>query len=299
MNSNKVGLQSSSDGKAPVFYINRDQDITRHLKTKTQLRSARMNGCRVSAVQGRQVPSNLAAYFFAEGNVDSPLSTGEIGCYASHLKVAREVVERRLPYALVLEDDAIIPVSLQGALDEVLRSVPEQWDLVHLSNDPSYAYRPLKRLNGNRHLVRYSRVPFGAVGYLISARGARKLLAPIVRTWPIDTDFRQPWRFDIQVFGVVPKLISHDDSLGSVLLAYGQRSRGRRGLRRPTLQSPFGNPLHTPWGAWFNMRALGPAWWLRCALSNLWRRLLRDKSSPKSAQNAMSMFRSTSAASSN
>ncbi len=240
-----------------------------------ELFAARMPAERVAAVEGMSVPPELADYFRVKQDGAPSLSPGEVGCYASHLKVARRVLDEGLDYALVLEDDAILPVTLRGDLDEILSSVPHGWDIVHLSNNPTRAFRPLKEMRGHRKIVSYSRVPAGAIGYLISSRGAEKLLAPRVCTWPIDTDFRQPWEFGLSIYGVVPKLIAHNDALKSVLLEYGERSRRRRGIRRPTLRHPLGNPLHTPQGAWFNIRSLGPSWWALCLLQNIGGRLAR------------------------
>lgn len=261
----------------PIFYINRDKDRERRSCIEGQLAAACAWAERVPAIEGNDVPGELSKYFFHDGQAISRLSPGEVGCYASHLRAAQTVVARGLSCGLVLEDDAIVPTLLNIDLAEILDNAPFGWDVIHLSNNPSHAYRPLVKLSRQREIVCYSRIPANMVGYLISASGAMKLLSPGVREWPIDTDLRQPWQFDLQIFGIVPKLISHNDALASAVLEYGERSRLRRGLRKPTLKYPLGNPLHTPWGAWFNLRRLGLGWWGRCSLENLSRRLLPSK----------------------
>ena len=40
---------------------------------------------------------------------ERPLSRGEVGCMLSHVAVLREIVRRRLPWAIVLEDDVYLP----------------------------------------------------------------------------------------------------------------------------------------------------------------------------------------------
>jgi hypothetical protein len=107
-------------------------------------------------------------------------------------------------------------------------------------------------------------VPEVTTGYLVSRGGARKFLRPTKRYWPIDTDFRQPWLFGLEIYGVAPSLISAGGSLGSVIHDLGDHSRQRRGLPIPSRHCWTGNPLHTPEGVVFNFRKLGPSTWARC-----------------------------------
>ncbi len=255
------------------FYINRDCDEGRRIAIENGLRDVGINAERVSAVDGLEVPANLEDYFFVSKKQVSQLNAGEIGCYASHLKVASIIVDRVLPSALVLEDDAILPKNFAEHLKNILATLPEGWDIVHLSGDNSRAVKPIGRLDGSHILVRYSRVPAGTVAYLISQAGAKKFLVPLKRYWPVDTDMRQPWRFKFQIYGVVPKIVGHCDELPSAIISKGERSRLRRGLPRPIRGSWTGNPLHTPHGFFYNLKILGPTWWLRCYVRNSVRRL--------------------------
>jgi len=258
-----------------VFYINRDRDGERRRCIEAGLTAARLAGERVPAVEGLAVPHDLQGYFMVDGRLATRLSAGEVGCYASHLKTAQLIWRRGLAVALVVEDDAVLPSSLAADLDAILNAAPQGWDIIRLSDNATHSFKPLNGLHSGREIVCYSRVPSGTVGYLISAAGARKLLEPHICEWPVDTDFRQPWVFGLQVYGVLPKLIGHNDALPSAVLAYGERSRLRRGLRRPTLRYPVGSPFHTLQSARFNLRRLGPATWLRCWMENMGRRLRR------------------------
>ena len=56
------------------------------------------------AVRGAAVPASFALQF---SHSDKCLTAGEIECYASHLLVAQQIVSRRLPYAIILEADAV------------------------------------------------------------------------------------------------------------------------------------------------------------------------------------------------
>ena len=134
----------------------------------------------------------------------SDLYPGEVGCYASHLMVHRRILERQLAYALVLEDDAILADDCAEVAQKVVAALPRGWDIIHLSGIPTRAFKRVAEIQPAGAIVRYSRVPSGTVGYLISEQGAQKFLAPKMRRWPIDTDVRRPWAFGLDIYGIVP-----------------------------------------------------------------------------------------------
>jgi glycosyl transferase family 25 len=270
--SARVAPRPHGEFPLPVFYINRDCDDDRRMSLERAVRVAGLEAERVSAVEGLSVPAGLKDYFFDTDGLISSLTPGEVGCYASHLKAFEMIAERNLDYALVLEDDALPPRDLRRIAKDVMSQLPKDWDVVHLCGTPRRAVRPLAELERGRALVRYSRVPSGAFGYLISAAGARKLLTPIKRYWPFDTDMKRPWLLGLQIYGVTPRVVGHDDASPSRILALGGRSRGRRGLPIPSRASWTGNPLHSLAGTLYNLKTLGPVWWARCGVQNAFRR---------------------------
>jgi glycosyl transferase, family 25 len=133
------------------------------------------------------------------------LRPGEIGCYASHLGAWRRLIAGSDAHLAVFEDDIEIEPSIGRVLDAIAR-LRGDWDMVKLIGRPDrekVASRvPL--LEG-RELATYRRVPSRTAAYVISRRGARKLLArhpPFGR--PIDIDLRHWWECDLSVLGVLP-----------------------------------------------------------------------------------------------
>jgi len=120
------------------------------------------------------------------------MDAGALGCYVSHIRAWQEITLQHLPYALVLEDDAMLDSDLASVLRTIVAALPQDWDMVHLATEPDRVVLPVSELGDRRTLVQYSRVPPGAVGYLISAAGAQKMLAAEPRIWPLDTDTRRP-----------------------------------------------------------------------------------------------------------
>lgn len=258
-----------------VFYINRESETVRRAVIERSLKDVGLDGEHILAVEGLLVPPRLRPYFFTDGVLHSRLKPGEVGCYATHLTVMQLVVDRNLDSALVLEDDATLPGNVGAVLDTILVNLPSGWDLVHLCKDPCRATKHIKDLRGDLALVRYSRVPATTTGYLISRSGAQKFLRECKRYWPIDTDFRQPWRYGLEVYGLSRKFIYPNDVFASSIHAMGGRSRLRRGLPIPNRYCWTGNPLHSPLGFWFNLRRLGLRGWAACAIDNGARRVVR------------------------
>jgi glycosyl transferase family 25 len=241
----------------PTFYINLDHDAFRRQKMVAELALCGLAGERVAGVDGRNVPADVCAYFGK-----NQLSDGEVGCYASHLRALKTIVDRGLDAALVLEDDASLPPDLPEILTEIVASLPAGWEFVHLETRSKVQVRAAKPLVALRAgaLVRHSRLPCGAAAYLVSHRGAEKLLKPCERYWPYDVDTRRPWVWKLDAYGVVPGPIKVRGEASSIL-ARGGRSGLRRGLS-------LGNPMRSFAGVAYNIEKLGFAWWLWCAAQN-------------------------------
>src|SRR5262245_29183924 len=243
-----------------AFYLNLDREIVRRQAIEEQLRTIGLQAARIAAVDGsKPLPPTLSAYFSPNHQMDK----GALGCYASHIKAWRHMLGENLPYALVLEDDAILAWDLPQFLADTLRALPRGWDIVHLGTEPDRALCDVAQV-GSRRLVQFSRVPPGTVGYLLSRAGAQKLLQAEPRVWPIDTDTRRPWVFGLTVYGVVAPPIKHDWSMPSTIRARG----GKRWTRRRGLRAAYRNPIRNLRGLLFNWRRLGSAQWSVCLCLN-------------------------------
>jgi glycosyl transferase family 25 len=251
----------------PIYVINLDRCQDRLADMQSQLSKLGLSFQRVKAVEGLDLPPDLAGYFVHHNRKAEPIiEPGAVGCYASHLRVYQAIIASGAEHALVLEDDCLLPPDVLDILGSVIAVTPAGWDFIQLAKPPRHAVQRLSSLPVG-HLVRYSRVPSGAVGYLISREGAHKLLDPsIERVWAIDTDTRRPWLFGLDVYGVVPNPLKSRDGHPSTIRTQGRR--WRRGWPRPTPYTWTNMPLHSPRGVIWNMRKLGPLAWAKCALLN-------------------------------
>jgi glycosyl transferase, family 25 len=183
-----------------VFLINLDRSRKRLQHMALQASRLGLAFERIPAIEGANVPDWLRSEF------DSPhaMSAGEVGCYASHLVVAQQIVARGLPYAVVLEDDVELAPDFKAIIRAAIDAVPTGWHLIHASSVFKAPVISVGPLPNRTRLIQYTRMPVNTAAYVVSNRGARKRLSPMVRSRPVDMDNRYAWLQRLEIFGVYP-----------------------------------------------------------------------------------------------
>ena len=139
------------------------------------------------------------------------MSSGEIGAFFSHYSLWQKIFIHRIPYALVLEDDAILPADIGAVVNSAL-SAKTKWDIVILHAKKPYRHSALEDLGSGRKLVRFRRRVGGAVAYLITAAAAEELVSycgDIVA--PVDWMYSEWWRNGLEYLAVLPAPVRHGE----------------------------------------------------------------------------------------
>lgn len=200
----------------PVYLINLPDDVRRRAHALGELRKCALldSLVEVGAIRGADLSvDEVSRIYDATSNARrfrKPLSRGEIGCYASHLKCWERVAAADAPMALVIEDDVRIDEDILQTLQGVESSGVE-FDMIKLVGRPRESVLRVVRPIGSRRLVEYFRVPSSSGAYLVSRTGARKLVARRRRFFrPVDVDLRYWWEVDsaFRMFGVHPYPVS-------------------------------------------------------------------------------------------
>lgn len=189
-----------------TFLINLDRDEDRLAYMHKHLQQYGISYERLPAVMGDAIPAGLQKYFEKPDAADvGGLRAGEIGCYASHLLIHQRIVEEGITNpVLVLEDDLEFTAGLQEFLDN-LSLLPEDWEIVRLSNPAKSPAATVFRLSRNLNAVRYWRVPNNTGAYLINRKGAAKFLHYSEKRFrAVDEDLRRPWEHGVVTYGVLP-----------------------------------------------------------------------------------------------
>ena len=104
------------------------------------------------------------------------LKPGEIGCYLAHLRALRRIVDYRLPYACVLEDDFAFAADPDIGLADLDSNLPADFHYVHIQRDvginPNFQAR-----EQCGYFQRVSNTPMCTTGYVVTYPLAEYILA--------------------------------------------------------------------------------------------------------------------------
>ena len=162
----------------PILLINLDRATDRLARMQARLGDCGAAFERVPAVDARALEDEDFARRVPGDGHWGLLTPGEVGCFLSHRRAWKLIVEKDLPYALVLEDDVVI--GRQGA--DLIASgdwVPGDADLVKLETDfkpVRLSARAVAREAGH-DVVRLYSSHYCAAAYLVTRVAARRLLA--------------------------------------------------------------------------------------------------------------------------
>jgi GR25 family glycosyltransferase involved in LPS biosynthesis len=130
-----------------VYLINLDRNPERLNHFASQWKNSDMKTKeinRVPAVDGNNITIStyVSQRAFSEMNVITnagyrtkhyQLTKGAVGCYLSHLKTYKFIAEGDKSYALILEDDIIIPKNFHKQIKGIVKNIPNKWDILLLS----------------------------------------------------------------------------------------------------------------------------------------------------------------------
>lgn len=206
-----------------ILYINlkhrqdRNDNVIEQLKKINKLNIAE----RVDAIYGadldiKSLPSNLISDRGKEDALNDKqrvytfLTRGGIGCALSHRKTYEKIVNDNISSALILEDDITIDDSFNEKLEILNKNISQDYDILFLGyHDTSIKYF-------NKEINQYYTKPnklYGLFGYIVTNKGAKKLLDIFPITLQIDSEI--PNHFNkINAYAVTPnnRIIFSDQS---------------------------------------------------------------------------------------
>lgn len=209
----------------PIFLINLDDSTERLKHCCEELSKFSIPFERISGVYGKHLTEAQLNQHYSqtlnERVFHRPLGLGEIGCYLSHRKAWQTIVDRKLPYAIVLEDD----FNLVGALSDVVSQIdalPLDWELIKLAayNNRSRPIAYQQPLTPPFELVVHNKPITGCCAQAISYIGAKKLLEATAQFGrPVDTDIQHSWETNVAVYALMPFIIEQRTDIDSDIKA--------------------------------------------------------------------------------
>jgi glycosyl transferase family 25 len=220
--------------RLPIVFINLASDIQRRSKLEAEFVRMGLMARRLDAVRWAELSDNEQSDHYSASLNDrhfhTPLVAGEKGCYASHLVAWRELMDSSHTAMVVLEDDVRFDPQLPAVL-AAIEAMDVPWDMIKLIGRAHEKIRSRRHLSDGVDLIEYARVPSMTAGYVVSRRGAEKLLAtrkPFGR--PIDVDLRFWWENDLVILGVTPSVLALEET--SFVSSIGQKGQTVNWLSR-------------------------------------------------------------------
>jgi glycosyl transferase, family 25 len=165
----------------PILVINLKRETARWQKIESSLRQHGFRCTRVSAVDARRmglVHSRIHRSFYSESKHRS-LTPGEVCCALSHIAALKRVVRQDMPYAIIMEDDAVIGDQFERFVAEDLQAFLSKCDIVKLEgfDGTDNPKRGLVLTHGTyASLLVPFRPTLGSAAYAVTCAGAIRLL---------------------------------------------------------------------------------------------------------------------------
>ncbi|KAL3920829.1 MAG: hypothetical protein SGILL_003064 [Bacillariaceae sp.] len=159
-----------------VFFINLDNRTERRQRMESLLDKFGLDYERFSAIGPASM--NMEDYMEQHSiQTLKHLSHGEVGCFMSHYRVLEDTIKNGYDHAIILEDDvSFLPpfLTVLPAVLEELETLDLSWDIIMLGQE-RYIHGKDRPVPGSKYLVD-PLFSLGAAGYLVSPRGAAKIV---------------------------------------------------------------------------------------------------------------------------
>jgi GR25 family glycosyltransferase involved in LPS biosynthesis len=205
-----------------VIYINLEKDKDRNKKMIKTLKENNIKYYRKNAVYGKNLNINnidnriidsIGLEDIKNKNYKFGLSLtmGGIGCAISHYEIIKNISEDKdnNNKYIILEDDINFQKNLISNIQKVLKSAPNNWDIIYIGYGPISDDYKNKKINYN--FYKTNRV-HGTFGYILNKKGAKKILNLFPIKYQIDTALYLASRNNkINSYIYKPQLIFHYD----------------------------------------------------------------------------------------
>lgn len=194
------------------YVINLDRSPQRWTETAEALSGLGIEAVRLSAVDGKTVPSNSwmpkfdsRKFRFCHGLDAVP---GEYGCYASHLAAISAFLETSDETCVIFEDDVMPLKEMLPVVDHLNAHYASSAMLVRLVTHRIEFYESLTRLPEGRMLGQCWFGPSGsAAGYWITRRAAILLIDRLQPGYlPFDIAIERAWETGVANYVVNPNV---------------------------------------------------------------------------------------------
>lgn len=142
---NKKSKKNIYNNYDKIYFINLEKRKDRYKRFNVKFKNSdfNMNYELFKAIDGKQVDlgkyvtqNTLNEILQTERNgkrkYHYQLTRGAIGCYLSHMNIWKDILDNNINQALILEDDANLPKNLNEILEDKIKYIPKDYDIILL-----------------------------------------------------------------------------------------------------------------------------------------------------------------------
>ena len=87
------------------------------------------------------------------------LSLGEKGCFITHMRIFSEIIQKNIPYALIMEDDVELCNNFNERFETVMKELTTDFDVLYIGGrfTPEYVMTAKNSTPITEHIVRHKR----------------------------------------------------------------------------------------------------------------------------------------------
>ncbi|MDR0587602.1 MAG: glycosyltransferase family 25 protein [Burkholderiales bacterium] len=207
----------------PCFVVNLEKDKERRIAVEKELHRLNIPHIIFPAVYGADLSDDelLKVYDQEKARLKKrEVALSEIGCALSHYYIYQAMVNQNLPYALILEDDAVLADETPILLNELSRALdPNAPTVVLLSFARRYLARPALPLTSTHTLFNVYGHAVGTYAYCLTQRAAQhlmKVIYPVSRPNDRWGEFADEKVIDLKT--IVPYCASHNEAFVSNII---------------------------------------------------------------------------------
>ncbi|XP_072930727.1 glycosyltransferase 25 family member [Epargyreus clarus] len=184
--------KKSKYGVSEIFMINLERREMRRNLMAMSFKELGMDVTLFTAVDGRNISLDKLDKLsitlmpnYEDPYYKRPMKAGEVGCFLSHYSIWEMIVKKRYAVTMILEDDVHFVPHFQRRFKQV------QEELNSLDWDFMYMGRKVLQDEEEEYVTEHITKPlysYWTLGYLITLRGAQKLIAskPLTKMLPVD-----------------------------------------------------------------------------------------------------------------
>lgn len=232
-----------------IYAINLDRQVTRWKNLKKEASNQKVKNrktlldfiTRISAIDGSKIETDkfassevnklysLKEHFFIDPDprlshlvrskeIKIGMTSAEIAVALSHIKVWKEIVTNNIPFSLIMEDDVFFEKSFADIVNKAWSELP-----VETTGDKSFdiLYLSFKEVDNKAEKETYSENLFRPIrgfwwlsGYVLSFRGAKKLIDSLPICGPVDMWMNIQFQ-NLQAFSTNSSIIEQRTDLDS------------------------------------------------------------------------------------